>query len=1113
MSVSGSNREGVIEEHEPTDADHEDATSGGDHSHDAGAGELTDHPEHEAYRPPRPLARPRVAAAVRDLLNSGHNETDQARRALERLARAAAELAELDEVASRARRALLGDGEAPFLADALPATDHPTHAPSERHEHHEPLPIEFLRGESLVHPSALLDVFLGIALATPPDQRLGLIESAQGRALDAIRVLAVTMEVLSGLPPDVRGRDRFDQFLDRLGDFQRFELVPLDLVSCIDELIEAIRRPGGSISRASEVSTLEIDDNTGRIDTVAPVPGCTDGRLTLTARQGDPFVERPGVTVAFNPCGLRGTDITWGQQTVSVTVPRGAKTGLVYFVKQDEAAELELVEFAAVELAAVFGNCPFLGRGASTSLMGDALRNPVAANRCFITTTGVSVTIVEAPAITLFRAVDQNGAPFGPQSLPLPSDLIRLEWEISGDASTNPAVQLLADGIQIAQNLPLRGTLNLPPPQVPRTYTLEVTSGCGVVRSSLRITVVLVLSFDPADVSIAPGQTATLTLKIDRPASTATLILLTSTPSHPTAPGWVTIPAGQTQVSITYPGLQTGQPFRPALEVLAYAPGCTNAVGRVWVAAPLGTHRIVAGDVGLPAIDVVGVHAALLPNGSVLLFAYHESPVFYFNINIGKSAIWDPAANTIHSIPMNRNLFCSGHAFLGDGRLLVAGGQSSAIDPRFPGFGTSKGADHDLHVFGSGAWTRIMPPNDMPGARWYPTCATLPDGRVLILSGYAAHALFTINGDYEIFDGSSTTVTQRASFKTLIPYNLEFDVYPFVQVLPGKNLFVHNHDTTWLLPLDPSNAPFIGSLGFTPFYSTQSSNTRTYNGQGACVMLPLDPDQPTKAKLLVIGGGGAQHGNISPATPASNTAEIFDFDSSAALDAQPGWRFTRDNNGNQTFLTNQRLMADAVLLPDGTVAIIGGTGGGAADDAGPPIMWIESLDPITEVFSARTGISVPRLYHSTALLLPDGSVLIAGSTGGRWHYTIGGGSANEFRLEIYYPPYLFRGPRPLLRLPTTSLNYGQQLSIEIPTGAAAIQKVALIRHGSTTHTNNMGQRYVGLKITSRTATHVNATLPSDSAIAPPGPYMLFVIAADANGDPVPSLGTLTMLGP
>jgi hypothetical protein len=124
------------------------------------------------------------------------------------------------------------------------------------------------------------------------------------------------------------------------------------------------------------------------------------------------------------------------------------------------------------------------------------------------------------------------------------------------------------------------------------------------------------------------------------------------------------------------------------------------------------------------------------------------------------------------------------------------------------------------------------------------------------------------------------------------------------------------------------------------------------------------------------------------------------------------WRFTTTTDAQgqqqQTFLTTPRFMADAVLLPDGTVAIVAGAGRGKADDSGVPVMWVESYDPESEMFIGMSALSVPRLYHSTALLLPDGSVLIAGSTGGRFHYTLGGGSADEFRLEVYHPPYLFR---------------------------------------------------------------------------------------------------------
>jgi hypothetical protein len=127
--------------------------------------------------------------------------------------------------------------------------------------------------------------------------------------------------------------------------------------------------------------------------------------------------------------------------------------------------------------------------------------------------------------------------------------------------------------------------------------------------------------------------------------------------------------------------------------------------------------------------------------------------------------------------------------------------------------------------------------------------------------------------------------------------------------------------------------------------------------------------------------------------------------------------------------------------------------------------------------------------------------------------SISGCSDNEFRIEVYRPPYMFRSPRPVLTLPGSTLTYGQSLSIGVPTGAKAIKKVAIIRNGSTTHTNNMDQRYVGLKITSSTDTGLTVTLPPDGTVAPPGPYLLFVIGNDANNAPVPSVGTSVMLGP
>ncbi len=860
--------------------DHEDQSA-------VGGQDVPGHSEHGAYWPPRPFARARASEAIQDLLDNAHDDTPAARSVVDLLHRTQREAGELDAFVDLARHALLGDSDTladgrQWLQERLrrhPA-DAPAHAPGHAATPGDPAGLGDPHGpgelgaEAWVHPTAVLDVAIGAAFTAVDADRGRVLGAIQQRVLDVARLLAVTMTILTGIPLDFGGRERFDLFLDRLGDVHRFDDLRLDLADCLGNLLDALSRPGGAVSGASQTSHIEIDDNTDRIGSVSPDPVCTGATLTLTAKAGALFVERPGVTVAFAPCGQLATDITWSPMAVTVTVPSAARSGPMYFARPDAAAGSTLATTAATELGAVLGNCPFFGAGAATSIMVGALHDPLANARCFLPIgVGVLVTIVEAPEIKMFRAVAQNGAPITSQSLPGPTDQIRLEWEITAEAGAAVDVRLLASGTLLAQGLGLRASHTIQAAGATKMYSLVVTSGCGVARDDVLVTVLRLLRFDPPDVSIAQGGVATLHLVVDNAPPIDTTLFLTTVPSHPSAPGWVTMLAGQTQVSLSYPGVQPGQPHEAALTVIAYAPQHASAVGKIWVEPPLGTHEIVAdrtGGRGFAAVDVVGVHTALTSAGSVLLFAYDESPSAYADINTGKSAVWDPVTNIVQSIPMSRNLFCSGHAFLGDGRLVVAGGQSTAITVGGTigsVVGIGRGADHDVHVFGGGMWSRLLP--DMPGARWYPTCTTLPDGRVLIVSGYAAHAYSTLNSDYEIGDGTTDALVKRSGFKALLPYNYEFDLYPFVHVLPGRNLFVHCHDTTWLLPLDGSNEPVIGGLGFTPFYNAQSPNSRTYPGQGACVVLPLDPDAPTKAKILVVGGGGGPHGTIGPTTAAS----------------------------------------------------------------------------------------------------------------------------------------------------------------------------------------------------------------------------------------------------
>jgi fibronectin type 3 domain-containing protein len=143
----------------------------------------------------------------------------------------------------------------------------------------------------------------------------------------------------------------------------------------------------------------------------------------------------------------------------------------------------------------------------------------------------------------------------------------------------------------------------------------------------------------------------------------------------------------------------------------------------------------------------------------------------------------------------------------------------------------------------------------------------------------------------------------------------------------------------------------------------------------------------------------------------------------------------------------------------------------------------------------------PRLYHSTALLLPDGRVWVSG--GGR--FSNGTAPTDQFSAEFYQPPYLFKGARPTIASVPATLQYSQTFSVQTP-DAAQIASVALIRLGSVTHAFNMSQYYVPLTFTPVTGA-LNVQAPANSNLAPPGHYMLFIV--NTNG--VPSVAPIVSL--
>jgi hypothetical protein len=527
-------------------------------------------------------------------------------------------------------------------------------------------------------------------------------------------------------------------------------------------------------------------------------------------------------------------------------------------------------------------------------------------------------------------------------------------------------------------------------------------------------------------------------------------------------------------------------------------------------------NKIPSSSPLLYTLKSVAIHLALLRTGKVVLFSGDHEHIWDWNR--GESSIWDPdnPSQSDNNPILHRNLFCSGHCLLPDGRLFVAGGQSTnnhlvfvvlsalSVLPAILKIFGKEAADHDIHTFDPAPkkeqwhyYRRIK----MPKARWYPTCVTLPDGKAMIVSGAYAHTYHSLfggfmNTDYEIFDPSTNTLSKPAKFIKKI------DLYPFLQVLPGGMLFVHSKDTSYFWNIAKSKV--IPNAEF----HTRSKGTRTYPGMGSCVLLPLEQHQEATstaldtAKILLIGGSTSISPNKN--TDATDIAEIFTVNLKNPENSQ-GWNIVPSK-------PIKRFLSDSVLLPDGTVLVTNGAKKGVADDNKEAVKEIEVFNPSNNSWTAIGTLQRPRLYHSSAVLLRDGRVLVAGSTGHNWiKSTLAPEDHFEHTVEVIKPPYLREDSinRPKMESLPLSITYKSSFVVTtMDNNADDIKTVSLIRLSSTTHNNNMDQRCIMLSIMDRTDKTLRLSAPNDGSWAPPGYYMLFVV----NNDGIPSMGEIIQVG-
>jgi hypothetical protein len=451
-------------------------------------------------------------------------------------------------------------------------------------------------------------------------------------------------------------------------------------------------------------------------------------------------------------------------------------------------------------------------------------------------------------------------------------------------------------------------------------------------------------------------------------------------------------------------------------------------------------------------------HAIVLPNGKVMTYGTDKNgrPSYSFIYDV-----WDPAAglsagsHTTLPVRTATNLFCSAQTVLpGTGQVLITGGEENGL----PGGGFND-AVNDVNLYDPASNTMTRLAGSMSHARWYPTMTTLPNGEVLIHGGRDDRDNMRPALVPEVYSAANgwRRLTGAASREV---YDAGRWWYPRSWVAPNGKVFIVTKGNRGMYLLDTKGNGAVRRVGTYPKPSTNNTTPAAMFDVGKVLITQAD------GKAAVIDINGAQ-------PKATKTGSLRSY----------------------------RAWSDATVLANGEVLVTGGAS--RSQLLKYATKQAEIWNPKTGKWRAGASASQVRLYHSTAILLPDATVLTAG----------GGppGPVVNLNAEVYYPPYLFErdGSGRLADRPRIAevgaVGWGGSFDVAL-SGSGSISKVALVRTGSVTHSFDMDQRLMNLRFT-QTGSTLRVQAPANRNIAPPGQYMLFVF--DEAG--VPSVAQIVQL--
>ncbi|MBO1336257.1 kelch motif-containing protein [Streptomyces sp. VRA16 Mangrove soil] len=571
------------------------------------------------------------------------------------------------------------------------------------------------------------------------------------------------------------------------------------------------------------------------------------------------------------------------------------------------------------------------------------------------------------------------------------------------------------------------------------------------------------------------------------------------------------------------------------------------------------------------------IHAALLHTGKVLIVAGSGNEQKKFDAGSFDTILWDPKANTFKKIATPEDFFCSGHAQLPDGRLLVAGGTAryelldgevkragggmrvknenpdkpvvlkkgtrfrspagveyvSKFDVKVPAakrtfdvtynragvmqpwrtkvkasearvfveavadgrqYATSKQAQYEIeglrgedadNTYGLSekitmdkqdfqgiraayefdpVAEKYVPVDPMEKARWYPTLVGLEDGKVLAVSGLDDVGVID-PGDNEIYDPKTK--------KWSMGPKRYFPTYPALFLTKGGKLFYPASNAGYG-PADKGREPGLWDLKTNKFQKVPGLTDQDQTETSSSLLLPPAQDQ----KVMILGGGG-----VGESKKATSRTAVVDL-----------------KEENPSFKTGPQLpegtrYLNSVIMPDDSVF----TTNGSSDYRGRSasnILAAQFYDPKENAFHEAASPRVGRNYHSEALLLPDGRVATFGSDplfDDQQNTKLG---HFEQRMEIFTPPALHRGgdKRPVIGDGPQTLPASHRATYRTD-AADRIAGARLMRPSAVTHTTDVEQRSIALGL-SKGDGEVTVDVPTDTALVPPGWYMLFLTDQD-----------------